>query len=92
LAGLKLSALPIELGTAKVDLTLSMAQSEDALFGEFFYNQDLFGETILRMERQWRVLLESIVENPERPISALAMDAEQEDAELIHSFNEELEV
>jgi amino acid adenylation domain-containing protein len=89
---LKLRVIPIVLGEANVDLTLSMAESEGVLFGEFIYSQNLFSETILRMERQWRGLLESIVENPECPISALAIDAEQESAELIDSFNEELEV
>jgi hypothetical protein len=80
------------LGAAKVDLTLSMAESEGVLFGEFIYSQNLFNETILRMERQWRMLLESIVQNPECPISTLAMGTEQEYAELIDSFNEQLEV
>jgi non-ribosomal peptide synthetase component F len=92
LPGLKLSALPIVLGAAKVDLTLSMAESEGALFGEFIYSQNLFSETILRMERQWRTLLESIVENPQIPIAALVMDTEQECAQVIDSFNQQLEV
>jgi acyl carrier protein len=92
LPGLKLRALPIVLGAAKVDLTLSMAESEGTLFGEFIYNQDLFSQTIFRIKEQWLVLLESIVENPETPISALAMDTEQESAHAIESFNQELEV
>jgi amino acid adenylation domain-containing protein len=89
---LKVSVIPIVLGEANVDLTLSMAESDGVLFGEFLYSQNLDGETILRMERQWRMLLESIVENPEWPVSALAIDTEEESAQLIESFNEELEV
>ena len=92
LPGLKLTMLPIVLGATKVDLTLSMAEFAGALFGEFIYSQNLLDETILRMARQWQVLLESIVANPEAPLSALALGTERESAELIDSFNEQLEV
>ena len=46
----------------------------------------------MAMERQWRALLESVVDNPDCPISALAVGTEQEYAELIEGFNEQLEV
>jgi acyl carrier protein len=89
---LKLSAIPIVLAEANVDLTLSMVESNGVLSGEFIYSQNLFSETILRMEQQWRVLLETIVDDPECPIAALAIATEEESAQLIESFNEELEV
>jgi hypothetical protein len=92
LPGLKLTALPTAFGAAKVDLTLSMGETEGMLFGEFIYSENLSRETILRMERQWRLLLESVVENPDSPVSTLEMGTEEESVELIDSFNEQLEV
>ena len=92
LPGLKLSALPAALGAAKVDLTLSMGETEGMLFGEFIYSENLSRETILRMERQWRLLLQSVVEDTESPVSTLEMGTEEESFELIDSFNEQLEV
>ncbi len=92
LPGLKLTALPTAFGAAKVDLTLSMGETEGMLFGEFIYSENLCRETILRMERQWRLLLESVVENPDSPVSTLEMGTEEESVELIDSFNEQLEV
>jgi len=92
LPGLKLTTLPIVLGPPKVDLTLTMTEVDNVLIGEFTYSQNLAADSILAMERQWRALLESVVENPDCPISALAMGTEQEYAQLIDSFNEQLEV
>ena len=92
LPGLRLSALPIVPGPAKVDLTLTLSEFENVLFGEFTYSQNLASDSIVALERQWRALLESVVDNPDCPISALAMGTEQEYAELIDSFNEQLEV
>jgi hypothetical protein len=92
LPGLKITALPNALGAAKVDLTLSMGETEGKLFGEFIYSENLSRETILRMERQWRLLLQSVVDDPESPVSTLEMGTEEESVELIGSFNEQLEV
>jgi len=92
LPGLKLSALPNAFGAAKVDLTLSMGETQGKLFGEFIYSENLSRETILRMERQWRLLLQSVVEDPESPVATLEMGTEEESVELIDSFNEQLEV
>ena len=92
LPGLRLSALPIVPGPPKVDLTLTLSEFENVLFGEFTYSQNLASDSIVALERQWRALLESVVDNPDCPISALAMGTEQEYAELIDSFNEQLEV
>ena len=92
LPGLKLTTLPIVPGPPKVDLTLTMTEVGNVLIGEFTYSQNLAADSILAMERQWRALLESVVENPDCPISALAMGTEQEYAQLIDSFNEQLEV
>jgi non-ribosomal peptide synthetase component F len=92
LPGLKLTVLPLVFGEAKVDLTLTMSEFEDALFGEFTYSQNLATDSIVGMERQWRTLLESVVDNPDCPIGALPMGADQEYEQLIDSFNEQLEV
>ena len=92
LPGLQITALPNALGAAKVDLTLSMGETEGKLFGEFIYSENLSRETIVRMERQWRLLLQSVVDDPESPVSTLEMGTEEESVELIGSFNKQLEV
>jgi hypothetical protein len=51
LSGLSMSQLEVELQTAKFDLSLSMAESEEGLIGTFNYNTDLFDQ---RLSSGWR--------------------------------------
>jgi amino acid adenylation domain-containing protein len=72
--GLTLGAVEIDRGTAKFDLSLSMIDVDGNLFGSCEYNTDLFDEaTIIRMQEQFRTLLEGIVENEDRRISILPL-------------------
>ena len=67
---------PIEttLGTAKFDLRLDMLETPEGLTGYFEYSTDLFeAETIGRMAGHFQVLLEGVVADPDRPVSALPL-------------------
>ena len=72
LTGLTLSPLDVETGTAKFDLTLSMMETDDALLGSLEYNTDLFKQsTIKQMVERFKMLLESIVNDPEQRVTEL---------------------
>jgi Non-ribosomal peptide synthetase modules and related proteins len=76
---LSLSAMGSEMGTAKLDLVLDIWDAGDAIVGSMEYNTDLFDEaTIGQMLSQFQILLDSIVEQPDARLSALALDTETE--------------
>jgi amino acid adenylation domain-containing protein len=84
----ELSIGPLDLdegtGTAKFDLTLSIAEDERELSGGFEYNADLFDPgTILRMCRHFRALLGGILADPERRLSALPMIDDEERRQIL---------
>ncbi len=69
----------VTTGTVKFDLTLTLGGGAEGFHGAFGYNVDLFERTsIERMVRHFLVLLEDIVEHPERPISRLNILPEDE--------------
>ena len=71
-AGLDVTPLDFELGSAKFDLSLFMVEFPEGLTASFEYNTDLFAPaTIERMLDQLEVLLTAIAENAEAPIAAL---------------------
>ena len=74
LSGLTVSSLEIDNGTADFDLFLSMFESGENLSGVLKYNIDLFDHTtITLMLKQFQMLLESIVDNPDQPLSSLPL-------------------
>ena len=76
---LKIELETLDLGVAKFDLTLFVAEDGDKIMSIFEYAKDLFNEeTIDRMQGHLRKLLEEIVENSNRPISELAMITDHE--------------
>jgi len=103
LPGLTVSSLEIDNGTADFDLFLSMFESGENLSGVLKYNTDLFDHTtITLMLNQFQLLLESIVENPDQPLSSLPLLTQTESyrqgikrsedaAALLLSPNEEMD-
>jgi amino acid adenylation domain-containing protein len=84
LPGLLWTRSDAEQITALFDLTLYVYEGPDGLRGEFEYATDLFDHsTIERMARHFRVLLEEIVAEPERPISQLPLLKEDERQQLL---------
>jgi amino acid adenylation domain-containing protein len=88
-AGLKLTPLPVESKTAKLDLTLSMEQIDGELVGKWEYNTDLFDDgTIGRMASSFQTLLTSIVENLDCKILALPLLTNVEQDQLLNKWND----
>jgi amino acid adenylation domain-containing protein len=89
LSGLSMSSLEVETQTAKFDLTLSMAESEEGLVGRFNYNTDLFDvATIKRMAEHFEHLLEAAVSNPDEQVSRLRLLTEFEKHKLLFAWND----
>ncbi|GER90174.1 hypothetical protein KDW_43360 [Dictyobacter vulcani] len=79
LADLSLSSVMIESGTAKFDLTLSLEDTAQGIQGWFEYATDLFSETTIeRMYQHLQLLLEDIVEHPDRTIEELSIMSDSE--------------
>ena len=65
----------IDAGSSKLDLTLNLEEIADGCVGWVEYSTDLFDRsTIERLLDEFQSLLESVVENPRRPLSELASE------------------
>ncbi|HEV2704406.1 MAG TPA: amino acid adenylation domain-containing protein [Pyrinomonadaceae bacterium] len=70
------------------DLTLGLAETPDGLVGLLDYSTDLFeSETVARMLRHFRVLLEAVVANPSQRLWELPMLTEEESRFLLQECN-----
>ena len=88
LPGLTVTPLPVESGTSKFDLTLSLMETVDGLGGFLEYATDLFEEaTARRLLAHFENLLESAVAEPERPVAELALLGEAERRQLLAGWN-----
>ncbi|MEH2206526.1 MAG: amino acid adenylation domain-containing protein [Nostoc sp.] len=82
------SSFPIETGTAKFDLALSINCSS-GLIAEWEYNSDLFDDsTIARMAGNFQTLLAGIVANPQQSISQLPLLTEVAAHQLLVEWND----
>ena len=89
LAGLTVSPVEIDPGTAKFDLTLFMFEEGEALRGVLEYNTALFeATTIHRFIGHFQTVLESIVANPEQTIATLPLLPATERQYLLREWNE----
>ena len=89
LSGLSMSQLEVETQTAKLDLSLSMAESKDGLIGTFNYNTDLFdAATIRRMAGHFECLLDAVVSNPDEQIARLRLLTETEKNKVLFEWND----
>jgi amino acid adenylation domain-containing protein len=86
---LSFEPIDIDTGTSKFDLTLSMMECADGLRTAMEYNADLFEpSTITTLLTTFQTLLESIVANPDQPISRLALLKPAERHQLLSDWNE----
>jgi len=82
-AGLRLTPLETDTGTAKFDLTLMLEESSEGLRGWWNYNTDLFdAATIERMVAHFENLLRGAVADPARRLSTLPLLTAAERAQL----------
>jgi amino acid adenylation domain-containing protein len=88
LAGLTLSEVPIESGTAKFDLSLSFQEQADGLAGMIEYNTDLFEPaTIERMAGHFQALLAAVVADPALPLPKVALLTPAEREQILIEWN-----
>jgi len=81
---LRLADLPLASGTAKFDLTLTLAESAAGLSGEIYYRRDLFdATTVQRMAGHLERLLSGIAQDPERRLSELPLLSAGEEAQAL---------
>jgi len=88
LPGLSASPVEAESGTAKFDLTLSIADRLDGMDGYIEYNTDLFDETTIeRMIGHLQTLLHAIAADPAQHLSALPLLTPNERRQLLFDWN-----
>ncbi|MGN6554325.1 MAG: non-ribosomal peptide synthetase, partial [Verrucomicrobiota bacterium] len=81
LGDLRASILEVETSTAKFDWTFLLEQTDDGIKGRLEYRTDRFEPAaIQRFLQQFRLVVDSIVADPARPISELPLlsDAERQ--------------
>ncbi len=88
LPGMRLEPLELESGTAKFDLILALAESDDGLSGSIEYQTALFdATTIARLALNFGVLLDGIVARPEARIGDLPILPEAERRRVLTEWN-----
>ncbi|HKR97057.1 MAG TPA: amino acid adenylation domain-containing protein, partial [Candidatus Angelobacter sp.] len=86
---LKVTPQNSDFSTAKFDLTFYLDDQQEGIVGAIEYNTDLFNpDRIHRMAAHFCTLLRSIVANPDRPISDLALLSEKENRQLLLEWND----
>jgi amino acid adenylation domain-containing protein len=79
LPGVQCTRIDVGTGTSKFDLTVSLREAPPEIAGSVEFSADLFDEpAIERLWDHYRTLLSSAVEDPDRPISRLALATEVE--------------
>jgi amino acid adenylation domain-containing protein len=88
LPGLLIEPLRAETGTAKFDLTLSLAETAEGLAGWLEYDLDLFDPaTAERIAGHFGTLLEGAAADPGRRLSELPLLSEAEREQLVVDLN-----
>jgi|GEM_PF-375899 len=73
LSALSLDWLPFYTDTAEFELIVSVEERPEGLTGTFAYSLDLFDRsTIIRLQKQFRTLLEGVLADPDQPLSTLS--------------------
>jgi non-ribosomal peptide synthetase component F len=89
--GLTLSVLEVPYGVAKFDLILMIKSGAQGLSGVLQYNTNLFkASTIRRMLDHFQIVLEDVLQYPDKELRSIAVTAKGETDHLVHSFNDDL--
>ncbi len=90
LPDLRLEPLPVDSGTAKFDLTLSLGEDRGALAGFAEHNRDLFdATTVRRLLSQLDNLLQSALAAPERNVFDLELMGAAERLQVVQEWSGE---
>ncbi len=89
LAGVSVTALPVDVSTSKFDLVAHFADTGKEIAASFRYNTDLFDASMMRrMVSHLEVLLGAIAEDPDRPLSRLPLLTERERHQVLVEWNQ----
>jgi amino acid adenylation domain-containing protein len=87
--GIRVEPMAIDSGTAKLDLLLSLTDSEAGLSGGWEYSTDLFeAATIDRLSGHLARFLEAAAADPERSVSELPLLTAEESVQLLSEWND----
>ena len=79
----------VDAGTSRFDLEIHVWESQTGLGGVMMYSSDLFEHaTVARMTSCFETLIESILANPDCPISKLSILTDAEERRIITDWNE----
>jgi amino acid adenylation domain-containing protein/FkbH-like protein len=88
LPALELSAIEVHNGTTKYDLLLLVSEKPEGLTCTVEYSTDLFeAASVQRLLGHYRVLLESIVENPDERVAAFPLLTAAEEQVILTEWN-----
>ena len=86
--GLRLSGFGMETRVAKFDLQIGMRESGEGIEGEITYARDLYEvRTVERMVEHWRMVLEEMVDAPERRMGDLSLLRGAEREQVLVEWN-----
>lgn len=86
--GMTFEPLPVETGTAQLDLSLDLRDEADGIAVALEYDSDLFQpDTIARMIAHYIRLLEKVAENPWLPLAEIPLLLETEERQLLLEWN-----
>ena len=89
LGGIELSSIDAHNGTSKFDLGLFAVERPDGLHLYAEYSTDLFhATTIQRFLSHYQLLLEMVLENPDRCISDISILTEEERQQVVSQWND----
>jgi amino acid adenylation domain-containing protein len=84
---LSVKAIETNLGWGKYDINL-LIQKKECLSGILVYNKEYYlKSTIERMKDHYLILLKSVMENPEQPISHIPLLTEKEKTQILEQWN-----
>ncbi|WHZ21724.1 MAG: polyketide synthase module [Nitrospira sp.] len=86
--GIEATRLKVDLQHSRFDLTLDLTERDGELTGELEYSTDLFdAETITRMARHYRLVLEQVIAAPETRLSDVQLLTEPERRSAVVDWN-----
>jgi amino acid adenylation domain-containing protein len=84
LPGLKLSVREAQADTAAFDLVLHISPKSQGLAARFEYDADLFApETVAKIAGQFNLFLDTVLEDPSRPVKAFSLLDADAHAEVV---------
>lgn len=89
LPNLRVEEVPVQTGTSKFDLTFTLGEGEDGLWGTIEFAAELFdAATVDRFVTHYQTLLESIVARPGASIADLPILPEAERRQVVVEWND----